>query len=1053
MEPLMRDVLTAAGVAIEPDVGVGTAWKNWLNVDSEVSMEQTAPLGASVYEAFASLCIFAWRDVLHLSNDIKHATLEDQVEAVRVTSWLRNIMDFHVHDQASFSSLLLQSTCHHQQQEELLDALYHHVASLPYLQQQIHYRAQALRQETTHAKTHSVLSRLEHYQETQGISERLLMELDQHVMKLEYILGEWYAVGSMQLRKLCRCNLGKVWHDFVKTAHGAPCTKRIENTSATGIHMTLCVLYRILQGSTKTTPAHRHLLFHQLLPLHQPSSMVLWRDQTCLLELYHEPLVQCTAILLKRQPDWIPPAIESLIQPNVWPNSGNTPKVVLILHEIDMYIGLVASAATSSSEWQTLENVAIFRALLRKLAICIASDNSRMSERSLQFFRNVHFCQLVFDDYDDSMTILLPALVRGSDDVPWNPTVCKMTHTVLVQCQSHNEQKFAAAAQRVFGNNHDIAVNVSCVPRPKNDTTVSMQVEQPTMKETTTAATTATTMPPPSSSRFSLKAGMGDWRPPPSGRHHSMLPPKSRPFAKTPPLTITGVAPWAGTLQSAPPSTITGVAPWAGESMFGHKRNAGEAQLSEKSPPPHPAPIAEEEEEEVGLKRVLQYMSQLKPAEDGSGDDDDGTSPWAKAQMSETPTLLPTLKFHDLVFGRDLGSGAFGVVKYARQIDKSTTRSHWAEYAVKIISTQRIQEMGYESSVQREIATLRVMSHPCIARLISSFRFGDGAYLVLEYASGGDLHSLLQKHGSLDQDSTKFVMGEIASALASIHDLGFVYGDLKPENVLITETGHIKLTDFGACRPVTLSAKKLIQPSGQHLLNELRDGDWKEKPNTQEDDDDVEMKEAGSSQEMEVEDLWIEGTTAYLPPEVVLGQVPTTAADAWALGCVMYQCLSGRPPLLDNDEHATKHKIVTFHMENDNNNDDDDDASSDPLFRDAHSADITPEARALIRKLLSRENRPSMVQVAQDDFFSGTDIFSLHRQPAVPLDVGTVAPVEDAQWSRRQYSSIWAPQPKAYDISIPQPMHLANPLLLPSKAPIPEGNEANCFFSWSRQVS
>lgn len=504
-----------------------------------------------------------------------------------------------------------------------------------------------------------------------------------------------------------------------------------------------------------------------------------------------------------------------------------------------------------------------------------------------------------------------------------------------------------------------------------------------------------------------------------------------------------------GAAAATPPLTITGVAPWAGETTFAHKRNAGEAQLLDEKPAsPHPATIPEdkeeeEEEEEAGLKRVLDYMRQLQPVGDASGDDD-GTSPWAKAQMSETPTLLPTLKFHDLVFGHDLGSGAFGVVKYARHIDKLTTRSHWAEYAVKIISTQRIQEMGYEASVQREIAILRIMSHPCIARLISSFRFGDGAYLVLEYASGGDLHSLLQKQGSLDHESTKFVIGEIASALASIHDLGFVYGDLKPENALITETGHIKLTDFGACRPVTDSARALIRPSGKHLLKELRDGDWKEKvAKTEVDDEEMEEVE---SQEMAEEDHRIEGTTAYLPPEVVLGQIPTTAADAWALGCVMYQCLSGRPPLLDNDDHATKHKIVTFHMEDVRDNV----ATSDPLFCDAHSSDITPEARQLIRKLLSRENRPSMTQVAEDAFFSGTDIFALHRQPAIPLYVGVVAPVEDAQWARRQYSSIWAPQPKAYDISIPQPMHLANPLMS-SKAPIPEGEEANTFFSWSRQ--
>lgn len=260
---------------------------------------------------------------------------------------------------------------------------------------------------------------------------------------------------------------------------------------------------------------------------------------------------------------------------------------------------------------------------------------------------------------------------------------------------------------------------------------------------------------------------------------------------------------------------------------------------------------------------------------------------------------------------------------------------------------------------------------------------------------------------------------------------------------MITETGHLKLTDFGGCRPLTKAAKALIRPSGKHLLKELRDGDWKERPKqeTDGDDDDAEMEDVS---EVEEEDLRIEGTTAYLPPEVVLGEAPTAAADSWALGCVMYQCLSGRPPLLENDDHTTKQKIVTFHMDEGHKQEED----SDPLFRDAHAADITPEARQLIRKLLSpREERPNMAQVTEDPFFEGADIFNLHRQPAVPLDVGTVAPVEDATWSRRQYSSIWAPQPKAYDISMSGPVHFANPLLA-SKAPIPEGDEANVFFSW-----
>jgi serine/threonine protein kinase len=107
------------------------------------------------------------------------------------------------------------------------------------------------------------------------------------------------------------------------------------------------------------------------------------------------------------------------------------------------------------------------------------------------------------------------------------------------------------------------------------------------------------------------------------------------------------------------------------------------------------------------------------------------------------------------------------------------------------------------------------------------------------------------------------------------------------------------LTDFGGCRPVTQKIKELIQSIAQNALKDLRDGDWKAKTvkeNAAEPmaDDGVmeELEEAEGNQNEEVdddEDIRVEGTTAYLPPEVVLGAYPTTAADSWALGCVMFQ--------------------------------------------------------------------------------------------------------------------------------------------------------------------
>lgn len=154
-------------------------------------------------------------------------------------------------------------------------------------------------------------------------------------------------------------------------------------------------------------------------------------------------------------------------------------------------------------------------------------------------------------------------------------------------------------------------------------------------------------------------------------------------------------------------------------------------------------------------------------------------------------------------------------MKYARHITKGTSQSQWPEFAVKIISTTKIQvdplfitrfvpvmypgqsfiepctvpfpcgwirtpctglqlrfdlvcrvaclkhasqELNYEKSVTNEIACLRMFSHPGIARLVSAFRWRDGAYLVLEYASRGDLHTHVKEHGSLSEASTRLVI-------------------------------------------------------------------------------------------------------------------------------------------------------------------------------------------------------------------------------------------------------------------------------------------------------
>jgi serine/threonine protein kinase len=332
------------------------------------------------------------------------------------------------------------------------------------------------------------------------------------------------------------------------------------------------------------------------------------------------------------------------------------------------------------------------------------------------------------------------------------------------------------------------------------------------------------------------------------------------------------------------------------------------------------------------------------------------------------------------------------------------------------------------------------MGHPCISRLISSFRFRDGAYLVLEYAAGGDLHSLLQRKGSIDEASTRFVIGEVISALHYIHELGFVYADLKPENVLITELGHLKLTDFGGCRPVTDEAKLMVKEKSKNYLKSLRDGDWRsvKKSDSMSIDSQI-LTDAEMEEEEEEDDTRIEGTTAYLPPEVVMGGTPTFSADSWALGCLSFQCLAGRPPLLDTSETSTRQRIVTFDLCAS-------DATDDDFFDKFGRSSFSELSKGIIRRLLAKipHERPSMSSIANDAFFQGENIFSYYKGKPHRIDPGKVGPSPDASWSRRQFSSIWAPQPKAYVISNAKGENLSSESRF--LKPILERNERETFF-------
>ena len=443
----------------------------------------------------------------------------------------------------------------------------------------------------------------------------------------------------------------------------------------------------------------------------------------------------------------------------------------------------------------------------------------------------------------------------------------------------------------------------------------------------------------------------------------------------TTPLSPSLAAPVMATNQ--PPLGITGVAPWTNEPIIVPPSSRTGKSLR-------------------GYAAMKEYMRLLEPSPMEKDD-----KPWQAALSLETPTLLPDLKFHNLVFGRDLGVGSFSVVRYARVVKPRKFLSQWDEVAVKIISYETIKSHNYGENILREISCLRRLSHPSIARLVSSFRWRDGIYLVLEYGSLGDLHTYIrQRGGPLPELNAKIIVGEITTALAAVHEAGFVYGDLKPENVVITATRHVKLADFGACRPFTSEAKQLLLNSRDDLEN-MRSGDWKEE---------------SSSIVIELSDDQIlcpktfEGTTAYLSPEIVShpGVGPSILSDAYALGMTTYFILRGRLPQWAAIDESS---VTMFDPQSL--------IDSDPLFA---TGEVSLELREFILGLVhpDPDARWTVQEAMTREWFSDVQpVRSLFSRPVPENHLGGAEEGSSTEnvggaWEKRQLSKIWTAQPVDY---------------------------------------
>ncbi|KAJ1331324.1 serine/threonine-protein kinase RIM15 [Microdochium nivale] len=167
----------------------------------------------------------------------------------------------------------------------------------------------------------------------------------------------------------------------------------------------------------------------------------------------------------------------------------------------------------------------------------------------------------------------------------------------------------------------------------------------------------------------------------------------------------------------------------------------------------------------------------------------------------------PSIKDFEII--KPISKGAFGSVYLSKK--KST-----GEYfAIKVLKKADMVAKNQVTNVKAERAIMMWQGESdFVAKLYWTFSSKDYLYLVMEYLSGGDCASLIKVLGGLPEDWAQKYLGEVILGVEHLHDRGVIHRDLKPDNLLIDQKGHLKLTDFGLSRMGLIGRQKRALNSG-----------------------------------------------------------------------------------------------------------------------------------------------------------------------------------------------------------------------------------------------
>ncbi|XP_061387063.1 3-phosphoinositide-dependent protein kinase 1 [Musca vetustissima] len=295
----------------------------------------------------------------------------------------------------------------------------------------------------------------------------------------------------------------------------------------------------------------------------------------------------------------------------------------------------------------------------------------------------------------------------------------------------------------------------------------------------------------------------------------------------------------------------------------------------------------------------------------------------------------------DFIFGKYIGEGSFSTVYLA--VDVNTKR----EYAIKVCEKRLILREHKQEYIRREREVMHTLTNvPGFVNLSCTFQDARSLYFVMTYAKNGDLLPYINKVGSFDIDSTRHYAAELVLACEQMHRRNIVHRDLKPENILLDEDMHTLIADFGSVKILTAEEKAQAQAfllsGGIDLAKKARcqSGGSMRSDDDDYNDDDEDYESTGSSGSCGDAETGGEtdsprarrhqapapryhrkrrgsfvGTAQYVSPEVLQNAPITPAADLWALGCIIYQMMSGLPPFRGSNDYVIFKEIIACNLD------------------------------------------------------------------------------------------------------------------------------------------